>query len=69
MPGRDGTGPFWARGNWNCRRREVAPGCGYGYGFSRNLSKSEEKQMLVSRIEFLKSEIEQLNKRKAEIKE
>ncbi len=42
MPGRDGTGPAWAGGNWNCRGRGIMP----GYRVGRAFSKDEEKKML-----------------------
>ncbi len=32
MPWGDGTGPWWGRGNWMCRR---GFGRGYGMGFGR----------------------------------
>jgi len=65
MPNRDGTGPRWSNGNWNCmgRRGGRMPRCLVG----RNLTKEEEKEILSVRLEFLKTEIDNINKKLNEL--
>ena len=66
MPNGDGTGPRWANGNWNCRGKR---GGGFmpRYWAGRSITKEEEKEMLRSRLESLKIEMDNINKRISEL--
>jgi len=68
MPNGDGTGPRWSNGNWNCRGRGFMPRCWAGRWQNRaSITKEEEKEIISSRIEVLKNELEQLSKRAADL--
>lgn len=42
MPGGDGTGPWWTKGRWRCRRPGYGMGFGpgYGRGFGRGMGRA-----------------------------
>jgi len=79
MPWGDGTGPWWAGGNWRCWR---SSGCGRGFGWRMAYasgfpsaqsamlpqpSKEQELQELKAYAEELKTELEEIKKRIAEL--
>ena len=65
MPYGDGTGPGWARGRWNCRGK-MGFGRGSGAGYWR--PGRDNVQDLESYAEMLKTELDQVKKRIAELK-
>ena len=81
MPFGDGTGPWWAGGNWMCRRgwrRGPGFGRGYGRGFGRGPSfwatppaqptKEEEAAILKEEAAYLEERLKEIKKRIQELK-
>ncbi len=67
MPRGDGTGPWWARGNWNCRRgMGRGAGAGRGFGFQQ-METGDELESLKGYSKNLKAEREQVLKRIASL--
>ncbi len=68
MPWGDGTGPWWARRGWNCRR--FGMGRGHGPGF-RNFSADypdDDPESLKRYADDLKAELDSVMKRLASLR-